>query len=371
MDARRQMLADDHLERIPSMPIGREASTTSTPTNAHKLQEPALVISSLSHLTFTGCAEIRAGYVLVTNSVTIPGRLSATMSPTDSDRRRKGAERERRRCSPTQRPILGSPRALERAGPGRGWPVAGRGERTPPEPRDHRHHPPGRGAAGGRARAVHPVVSTGPARSPGTLWGRVRKDGTAWIDRVPGCVHGHDAGRGLGKLRVPRPGAGRRVARNDRRHQPCTCQRWPSTRWPSSGSWPASSCSARPWPRARRSLAPRVFWSPWGPQSNCWDSRWASSSHRRYGPLASLGAWLWASVLAGLAINYGSADVLTCDRPRRQPPIASMHLDRPDELGRCELRHQRGDTMAIARRSLARRRAGASRRGPRQATLAC
>jgi hypothetical protein len=126
------------------------------------------------------------------------GRLSATMSSTGSDRRGKGAEHGRGRCAPTQRPIVGSAPALERTGAGRGWPVAGRGDRAPPEPGDSHHHSPGRGAAGGGARPVHPVVAAGPARPPGTLWDRVGQDGPAWIGRVLGGVHGYDPGRGLG-----------------------------------------------------------------------------------------------------------------------------------------------------------------------------
>src|SRR5215211_8512697 len=98
-----------------------------------------------------------------------------------------------------------------------------------------------------------------------------------------------------------------------------TCPLWPSTGWPSAGSWSASSCSAWPWPRPRPSLAPRVFWSPWAPRPRCSASRWPRPSHRRGGPLPSLAAWSWVPALAGLGIN--------CGRTRRPDPLSPAPAD--------------------------------------------
>jgi hypothetical protein len=233
------------------------------------------------------------------------GRLSATMSSTGSDRRGKGAEHGRGRCAPTQRPIVGSAPALERTGAGRGWPVAGRGDRAPPEPGDSHHHSPGRGAAGGGARPVHPVVAAGPARPPGTLWDRVGQDGPAWLGRVLACVHGYDPGRGLGELRVHRPSAGRGVARIDRRHQ-----RLPARGGPQRGGLRRVRGRLRPVRpgHGQEGDPPSLFggcWSPWAPRPRCSDSLWPRPSHRRCGPLPSLGAWPSAPALPGLGINCG------------------------------------------------------------------
>jgi hypothetical protein len=94
-----------------------------------------------------------------------------------------------------------------------------------------------------------------------------------------------------------------------------TCQRWPSTGWPSAGSWSGSWSSAWPWPRRQPSSAPPACSSPWVPRPSWLDSPWPSSSHRRYGRLPSSGAWPSVPALPGPGINCGRTGVLTCDRP--------------------------------------------------------